>query len=1156
VLAIAPSMRKDGLFVPVPSEECLPLERLDRNDIKILLIWILAGILGASVAYTFFFRAFPEASVEFKVPRADALTAAKQFAAAQDAKLNGYDSSIVFEVDDSAKTYLEREVGLQQANKIMQNQVHVWYWQTRFFRPLQKEEFDVRVDPAGGIVGYNHELEENAPGARLERAAAQAVAESFLRDTLHKNLSLYDFHEQEANLTERPARRDWNFSWERHGFRAKDAPYRLNVTLAGDRVSAYNEFLKIPETWTRDYEHLRSSNNTLEFIALIPYAFLIGGCLYVIISLGRRDLLDWRIGLALGAFLTILFFVMTMNQWPLDRAGYDTNTPYSSFFLTQAGIAALTSIASAFLVVLAIVPGEPLYRIFQPDKLRLNVGFSLPGIRTKEFFKANVIGICLAGAHIGYITVFYIISRKLGAWAPQDLNYENVVSTYVPWVYPLTIGIYAATSEEFLFRLFAIPFLLRTTKSRFLAVVLPAFFWGFLHSNYPQEPAYIRGLEVGLIGIVAGLVMLRWGIWATLIWHYTVDAFLISTSLLRSHGAYLRLSGAIVGGAALIPLAIAAISYASRGGFVTDPSLPNKAMPLGGPPVESPPMQVEEAAPETVEPVAVPVVSSRYTGMSARALAVLVVGGMLGIAILAGVKSEAIGDFVRFRINSREATERANEVLRGMRVDPKTFHHATTVAYTFDEYTNEYLRRAVGISVANRIYRDQVPSAFWTVRYFRDSQKEEFFIVMKPDGSLHSVHHTLDEKAVGANLTKEEAQSRAEVFLRDKKGMNLSDWNLVETHTDKKIARTDHTFEWEQKAALDSPGVAQGAHIRVTLAVQGDEVSGYRIFIKIPENWRDTESRSTPAQLVRAFGRAAAIGIAFFTILVVFLRNLKSPDVARIPWRSLGKLSTLMLLAGFFIYINRVPQLLLNYATAMPLTAYYLTLTISLVFAISIYLSGAVLMLGLAWFLLERTFGLGFTPGWRGLNAPYFRDAFCIAVFGSVAVMGLNRLPLLLARWPLLRHSLGASVPNNLDQLNPALGGFAASIAAAFVMAGFIGLTAGFIAAYVRPAWMRASLFVLVPALMTTNVASPAAFFRDAAVHLVTVIVLWYGVTRLLRFNVLGYFLLAAMLSLAPSAIELLQQPNSYFHANGYAVVAFGIAILAWPLMRWRSNTA
>ena len=91
------------------------VERLDKNDAKVLLIWILAGILGAGVAYTYFFRAFPEASVEFKVPRADALAVANQFASAQGAQLSGYDSSIVFELDDAAKTYLEREVGLEQA---------------------------------------------------------------------------------------------------------------------------------------------------------------------------------------------------------------------------------------------------------------------------------------------------------------------------------------------------------------------------------------------------------------------------------------------------------------------------------------------------------------------------------------------------------------------------------------------------------------------------------------------------------------------------------------------------------------------------------------------------------------------------------------------------------------------------------------------------------------------------------------------------------------------------------------------------------------------------------------------------------------------------------------------------------------------------------
>jgi hypothetical protein len=264
-----------------------------------------------------------------------------------------------------------------------------------------------------------------------------------------------------------------------------------------------------------------------------------------------------------------------------------------------------------------------------------------------------------------------------------------------------------------------------------------------------------------------------------------------------------------------------------------------------------------------------------------------------------------------------------------------------------------------------------------------------------------------------------------------------------------------------------------------------------------------------------------------------------------------------MLLAGIVIYFNRAPQLLLNYSTSMPLIAYYVTLTISLVFATAIYMAGAVLLLGLSWFFLERNFGEDFTPGWTKWNAAYFRDAFCIAAFGSVAVIGLNRLPLLLlGRWPILHHSLGPSVPDNLDQLSPALGGFASGIAAAFVTAGFIGLATGLIAAYVRPAWMRAALLALVAVLMTSNVTTFASFLREAAVHLVVIFILWYGVTRIVRFNVLGYFLLAAMLALIPSALGLLQQPNPYFHANAYAVMAFAIGILAWPFVRWQRGAA
>jgi hypothetical protein len=287
-------------------------------------------------------------------------------------------------------------------------------------------------------------------------------------------------------------------------------------------------------------------------------------------------------------------------------------------------------------------------------------------------------------------------------------------------------------------------------------------------------------------------------------------------------------------------------------------------------------------------------------------------------------------------------------------------------------------------------------------------------------------------------------------------------------------------------------------------------------------------------------------------VLVVFLRNLKSPDIARVPWRPLGKLSILALLAGIVIYVNRAPQLFLNYTTAWPLTTFYIILFISLIFITAIYMAGAVLLLGLSWFFLERAFGPGCIPAWRGMNPKYFRDAFSVALFGSFAVMGLNRLPALFARWPLLRHSLATSVPGNLDLLNPSLGNLASAIAAAFLTAGILGLAVGLIAAYVRPMWMRVGLMILYAMLMATNVATPGAFFREAAFHLVAVAALWYGVTHIARFNVLAYFLLAAMLVLVPGAVELVEQPNPYFHANGYAVVAIAIAILAWPLMRWQ----
>ena len=1115
---------------------------LSRRDVRVLLLWLLVALAGAFIAYRYFFRAFPEAAVDFKVTRGEALERARAFAAAQGLSLRGYQSAVVFDVDDDTKTYLEREVGLADANRLMSSEVSVWYWEVRFFRPRQKEEFRVRVDPKGRIVGYEHILEEAAPGARLDQPEALTRAERFLTQTLHTDLSAYAFLPEEANSSARSNRTDWTFTWERSGFRVKDAPYRLQVTIQGDRAGGYREFLKVPEAWQRTYARLRSSNDFIETIALIPYALLIGAALSVLIMLGRRGLVRWKWVLGLGLFITALYFTMQLNQWPLVRAGYDTNDSYASFFAAEIVKALVESFSLALLVVIAVAPGEPLYRAGQPNQLRLGSAFTFAGLRTRQFFCSGVVGLCLAAAHIGFVVAFYVVGRRLGVWAPQDLQYSDTLSTALPWIYPLTIGIYAAASEEFLFRMFSIRFLMRVTHSRILAIVLPAFAWGFLHSNYPQEPPYIRGIEVGTIGIVAGWVMLRWGILATLTWHYTVDAFLTSLSLMRSQNLYTRISGGLVGFAAVIPVAVAGLLYLRRGAFADEAALLNRAQPL----LEAP--TPAEKAPAMAEAPAV------YQPLNRWALVLLAAAGALGLASLWMIKPQSIGSFVRFPLDSRAAAARTDDLLRQLRENPASYHRVVTIQYTFDPLANEYLRRTIGLEAVNRIYRDAVPAAFWTARYFRDSQKEEYFIVLRPDGTLHSVHHTLAESAPGANLTKEEAQARAEAFLHDSKKIDLSRWKLVEAQSEKLPSRTDHSFVWEEAQALNpSPPGSEAAHVRISLAVQGDEVSGYRIFIHLPEDWVRKQNQSTLANTAQTVLFLSLVGALGLAVLVIFLRNLKSPQIAAVPWRRIALWSLVVMAASLLRFASLEPLYLLMYRTEQPFATFVGTLLIGQALSAALFYSATILLLGLALFFLVRGYGSDCLPISHSLPGTYYRDAILVMLSGWAVFLGLHRLRDLAATiWPVAHYAFPASVAEGLDANWPAVNALTNTVTYSFLAVGIIALVLGFSARYLRRPWIDVTLLAALAMFSVPRWGSAGDFVQSSVLTFLELAVIWCGARYVVRLNFLGYFLLAMMLSLSPAIEGLIRQPDTYYRTNGAILIAVIAILLVLPLIWWR----
>jgi membrane protease YdiL (CAAX protease family) len=1128
-------------------------DRWTGGEKRALLLWVALGIVGVWFAHRYFFRAFPEAAVNFHVSRSEALHQAKTFLNGLGENVNGYRSSIVFSVDEEAKTYLEREIGLQQTNQLLSSELNIWYWEVRFFKPQQEEEFDVRVSPGGKVVGFEHQIEEARAGGTLDREQAHATAQTFLSNSLGMNLSAWEFLPEESNSEKKPNRLDWSFTWQKRDFPAKDAPYRLKVGVDGDRVGGTREYLQVPDAWTRSFKRLRSGNDTLAFAFTIPYLLLLAAAVWLGIKLTNRGQTTWRPAILLGVVVASLLFLQNLNDWPLWSASYDTNSSYASFIALKIGMAVLIALGSAITITLVLPAAEPLYRASQPDRLQLRKILTVPALRSKEFFSAAVVGLSLAAAHIGYVVAFYVIASHFGAWAPQEVNYEESVNTAFPWISGAAIGLLASTNEEFTFRLFAIPFFARLTKSRWIAVILPAFLWSFLHSNYPQEPAYIRGIEIGLIGIVAGLVMLRWGILATLIWHYTVDASLVGLFLMRSNNLYFKVSGAVVAAAAVAPLAFAGISYSLRRRFESDESLLNQALP-------APDLSLARSIADSRQAQG----TRRYDVLSATLigfLAVCLVGGALAVWRL---KPAAIGDYLKLAVNARSATRNADAILLARNVNPDSYHYAALLINTTDPVINEFLRERGGIAYLNEIYASRVPGALWRVRYFRDSQPEEYVVVLKPDGSLHSVHHTVAEAAAGASLSKDDARARAEKFLQDEKKVDLSQWSLVEAKSEKQPNRTDHTLTWQENAPLDrATGTALDSaghgYARAELVVQGDEVTNYRTYIKIPDEWRRKQEEMTVTRAIVRYGIPILVfgGLAIW-VIVAFLRNLRS-DVGRsIPWKRLALWASWAMLAYVVVFAcgKGIPTAMNAYNTAIPYRTMLGIVGMSALLGGPFQFGFLLVVFATAWYFARRAFGDERLPGWTGMPGAYYRDAVWIGLGGAAGLTGLQTVLQAVAQhWPTPHRVVEAAFGTDFDAILPGAAAIAATFQHSLLFTGLVALLASFVTVQIRQPWLRWLLFVLVSlALVGGGWGSVGDFAKQWIAQAIVLAVLVWGVARVMRFNVLGCFLALFLMSLAADAGEFVGQPDRFYRLNGYVMIGgLAIAVLV-PLMAWRTS--
>ena len=715
----------------------------------------------------------------------------------------------------------------------------IWQWKVRWYKPLEKEEIQVDLDPGGRVVGFRHLVLESKAGDSLDQDQARSLAEEFLLEK--QGVDLAGFERVEHSSQQRSDRVDHTFIYRKSNFTVgDDGHYRLKAVVQGSEIGAFDEYMFVPETFRRHHEDVRSQAGLLSQVASVGWLALVVVMLVVLVQRFRHGRLRWRTAIIVGIAVALTNVAVVFNSMPLNLFYYDTTQSFSSFLAQLVAAGLFAALAYGGVVTLAGTAGGAARRLLpapEPTARRDPLGrLSWRRMFTPDFLRTVLIGYGLAFIMAGYVSVFYVVgSRYLGVWSPAQVSdYNNTFSTAIPWIYPLLVGLAAATVEEFFFRLLAISVLLRWFGRRWLAVLLPAVVWAFLHSDYPIEPIYTRGIELTVVGCLFGLVYLRFGIWATITAHYVFNAFLVALPMIKSTSAYFQISGALVVGVLLLPVIPVAVSLVGGWRPVEEE--------------EQEEVEAEERTPETTPTAVAPAVAyspevcpeqnqvSSYGG-DRRGLLIAAAAALAGLLLLVGLQVDRFGDSLELATTRWEASERGAAFLRAAEILPDVddYHHASWFSNNLGSDNFTHLIRHSGLSRADSLAAVWSRPWRWKLRWFKGKEKEEYFVSIGPRGAVISFDHTVAENAPGPMWPADSARVAVQAFTRDSFHVDLADttvYQLLEATEEKQEARTDHHFVWESTTDKVEEG-----EFRTVTRFQGDQFGKFDLWYKAPEEF-------------------------------------------------------------------------------------------------------------------------------------------------------------------------------------------------------------------------------------------------------------------------------------------------------------------------------
>ncbi len=908
------------------------------------LVFLLLACASAVYVYFNFDKANSLVNVNIQMNREEALKQAARLAEEFEIGPEGFKQAAAFRNDSHFQNFTELESGgLDTFNQIIaEGYYQPYYWSVRHFKEQEASEAVFRFKPNGEKYGFTEKIPETEKGPALTAEEALKIAEHNAIYNWNIDLEPYALVEQ-SKEEQTNGRVDHTFVYERTAKAVGEGKFRLRLTVSGDRLTAVDHYVKIPENFDRRYSEMRSANDTIATIATAIIVIIYGlfGVIFSIFILLRRRRLIWKpavfwgIGIALASV-----FLLSLNSLQFSWFSYDTSTSGSNFLLRQILSSFMGALGFGSIIAVSFMAAEGLDRMAFPRHLQWWKLWSAGTGGTLPVLGRTVAGYLFAVIIIGFDVLFYLVTTThFGWWSPADtLSDPNILANYFPWLDSIAISLQAGFWEESLFR--AVPiagvFLLtKNKKSRNLwiivVLVLQTLVFGAAHANYAQQPSYARILEMVVPFTLMGIIYIFYGILPAVIAHFTVDVFWISLPLWVSKSDGIWIDRSFVLLFLFLPLFIVLFIRLRNGRWKKVPEESrNEAW-------------IEHAAPEKTE-----VTETVTTIQKLNVEKWLVPLGVAGLALWIYF-TPFTTDSPVLNLKKQEAVETAIDSLTTKyNIGAADWKVLTSVVGSVN-VPDVFVWRQGGESVYHQMIGKFLPPPHWQVRLVKTTGKaeertEEFVIGVNNDGSIREIIHRIPEKQSGANLTLEEARSIVDSALVASYSVDRNHLKEVSVTPQKQENRTDWEFVYAD--TVDYP-LSEGQG-RYEIELSGDEVTGTNWYVHVPEEWvrsyKDTNSKQSVFQI---FGNVLIIGTILLGLILAIIR-----------WtRRKFNLKIFIFAIPFFIlvYIASVwmnfPNLISAYTTQVPFDRFILTILISMAIS-GIFIS------------LFNSIFVAATPGW------------------------------------------------------------------------------------------------------------------------------------------------------------------------------------------------